>query len=206
MDGLNQIKDLNNWFTSPRQKQATARRRNIRWRYERKTNWYRVFHLARRLHTWTLVAFLTLIRVQEGRTIQLKTSQWQTAEAYLALISWLTQWEVHRWLTYTRLGVQSKQSAADVANLTPAVCSRGWCRTSSCDCMTWRNTPAGGRAASSCILHFNEPLWFLSLFQLIEFLVALCWFRECHLYLPPSANGKNVGLIKMQHFLQTICI
>lgn len=104
--GFNQIKALNNWFIhcSDKSKQATALLRYtplILWAQQigiTSSTWLDIFTPG---HRWPFFVVDTnkSPRGKGEGEIQLKARQWKTAEAYLALISWLTRWEVHRWLT-----------------------------------------------------------------------------------------------------------
>lgn len=108
--------------------------------------------------------------------------------------------------------LQSKQSAVDVANLTPAVYSRKPVRENDVEwgCVIavhdgiFRVASGGNGAMPCCILHFNEVFWFLSLFLLIEFVVSLCpvGFSTQSNHPPPSSSiyDQSMELIKMQHF------
>lgn len=79
---------------------------------------------------------LTLMSVREESGSWKVASGGQLWPVWQRSPRWVTE-EDHRWLTYAELGVQSKQTAADVANPTPAVCS---------------GSPSGQRM-------FNEDVW-----------------------------------------------
>lgn len=107
------------------------------------------------------------------------------------------------------LGVQSKQSAVDVANLTPVEYSsslmeedyveRGCVPAQRYDLFRMMSWLRAGR-----LLLLSELFWFIISANWLHCCFMLCqvclFFRAC------SANGRNVALIIMQHFLPTICI
>lgn len=139
-----------------------------------KTNWYQSLNLVRCPHTWTSVAFLTLISVQAGRRRRNPAEKQPAADSWGLLGSDPStdspgssqmvhlddlRCKVNKVMRLLLIWPQRDTAKPDRENYGERV---------------EEAHPQKEWALSRCILHFNGPFRCPSLFPLIEFIVAEC--------------------------------